>query len=102
MSENVNTESGNTGDGERSESKATRPRFFILEPNTRKVILEIRGKPQFQLRSPQGLAEDCGLTDAQVMAAIAEAGQLGLMAAATGSKKRTMFGLTRAGKYAIV
>lgn len=92
----------NNEDGEGGMPTTIRPRFFVLEPATRTVLMELRNNTQFKLRSMAGLAEATGLTPEIVTLAISEAGQLGLLGSSSTTSGKTLFGLTKKGFTAII
>lgn len=103
MDEMNTTKDRGDGGGDERKPALTRPRNFCLNRETRSVLLEMQTNKNYKIHGIEGLAKRAHLTPDEVMGAISEAGQLGLIAAAPAwSRRRTMYGLTREGVLAIV
>ena len=79
-----------------------RPRNFCLNRETRIVLLEMRDNKQIKFHGVGGLSSRTRLTKEEIMGAISEAGQLGLLGAVNSANGMTMFGLTQSGIRAII
>lgn len=101
MSDNMRTTKDNTEGGGDNRGLA-RPRNFCLNRETRIVLLEMKNNKQFKVHGVGGLATRTGLTKEEIMSAISEAGQIGLVGAVNSANGLTMFGLTQNGQRAII
>jgi hypothetical protein len=100
-----NSEGGGAGRG------LTRPRRFCFNRETRIVLLEMQNNKDFKFHGigkvdengkKTGLVKRTGLSVTDILEAISEAGQMGFIQATNSAEGLPLYGLSPAGRMAII